>query len=85
LARGTIINKNVKTLTIGEIVKELRIQKNIPLCTLAKKAKIPYQSLQNMENGTKPNFDYVVAIAKALDVPLEKFTTEGRKVIEPKS
>lgn len=76
LARKTI------TRSIGEVVKELRLEKGMSICNLARKAKIPYQSIQNIENGNKPNFDYVVSIAKALDEPLEKFIIERRNINE---
>jgi transcriptional regulator with XRE-family HTH domain len=70
--------------TIGEVVKELRKIKGIRICSLAQKAKIPYQTLQGHENGhvKVPGFDIVYKLAIALDEPLETFGLERRKIIE---
>lgn len=79
--------KNTKSQsyrTIGEIVKELREIKSIRICSLARKAKIPYQTLQGIENGhvKVPGFDIVDKLAIALEEPLETFRLERRKIIE---
>lgn len=84
-ARGKIKRNVVIIRSIGDVVKELRIQRQMNITALADKAKIPYQSVQNIEKGTKPNFEYVERIAKALNVPLETFSIERRKVCEENS
>lgn len=78
-----ILKKQPKIKTIGTLVKELREEQGLSLYRLAKTSKIPYSTLSSMESsGKNATFDCVEKLAKALNVPLETFSVERRKVYE---
>jgi len=74
----------VKMKRIGEVIRENREQKKLTVYRLAKLACIPYQTVQGIENGhiVNPRFDTTVAIARALNVPIETFFVERRIAYE---
>lgn len=75
------LKKNPKVKTIGELVKELRESQGMSVYRLSKLSKIPYSTLTSMESsGKKATFECVEKVSKALDVPLETFSFERRKI-----
>ena len=66
-------------MRIEYLIKEIRHSKNITLRELSKKTGIAVGYLSEIErNEKKPKFDYVVLIAKALNVKLEELYKEIR-------
>lgn len=53
---------------IGKRIKEVRQERGLSLPQLAKRAKIAYQTIQNLENGKTQGSKHIVDIAKALEV-----------------
>ena len=59
---------------LGDKLKELRKQRNISQQKVSYRTHISPVQLSRYENGkTMPNFQNLVKIAKALEVPLEYF------------
>lgn len=68
------MNKEIK---VGNIIKNIRINKKFLLKDIAKKAGISASMLSQIEKGTaNPSLNTIKEIASALDVPLFKFFIE---------
>lgn len=65
-------------LNVGNIIKNIRINKNLLLKDIATKAGISSSMLSQIEKGTaNPSLNTIKEIANALDVPLFKFFIES--------
>lgn len=64
----------MQTITTGERLKELRIKQRMTQAELARRAGVQ-QSLVSMletgERGKRPEFETVIKLARALEVPLD--------------
>lgn len=66
-------------MRIEYLIKEIRQLRNMTLRELSKRTGISVGYLSEIErNEKKPNFDYMVLIAKALNVQLEDLYKEIR-------
>lgn len=66
-------------MRIEYLIKEIRESKNITLRELSRKTGISNGYLSEIErNEKKPSFDYMILIAKALNVQLEELYKEIR-------
>ena len=62
----------------GERLKNARLLRGLTLTELAGKTDISKQSLSQYENGSIPDIQRVMAIARALDFPAEYFLQEDK-------
>lgn len=66
-------------MRIEYLIKEIRQSKNITLRELSRRTGISNGYLSEIErNEKKPSFDYMILIAKALNVQLEELYKEIR-------
>ncbi len=66
-------------MRIEYLIKEIRQSKNITLRELSRKTGISSGYLSEIErNEKKPSFDYMILIARALNVQLEELYKEIR-------
>ena len=66
-------------MRIEYLIKQIRNDKNITLRELSRKTGISSGYLSEIErNEKKPSFDYMILIAKALNVQLEELYKEIR-------
>ena len=73
------ILKNGDAMRIEYLIKQIRNEKNITLRELSRKTGISSGYLSEIErNEKKPSFDYMIIIAKALNVQLEELYKEIR-------
>ena len=62
----------------GERLKNARLLRGLTLTELAERTEISKQSLSQYENGSIPDIQRVVTIARALDFPTEYFLQEDK-------
>jgi transcriptional regulator with XRE-family HTH domain len=66
---------------IGKRIKEVRIQRNASQLVIANRAKCSMHDLSRYENGHKlPSLPTFLALAKALNVPVDELLRAGRPV-----
>lgn len=57
--------------TIGERIKERRLELRLTQCEVASKAKITYQTVLNAEKGGKITVSTLQSICNALEINIE--------------
>lgn len=73
------ILKNGDAMRIEYLIKQIRNNRNMTLRELSRKTGISSGYLSEIErNEKKPSFDYMILIAKALNVQLEELYREIR-------
>ena len=66
-------------MSISNVIKELRLKKEITQEELAKKLNISTQAVSKWENGGSPDIDMIPAIAEYFDVSID-YLFERKKI-----
>src|SRR5580693_7460441 len=76
--------REIREMEIGRKLRELREDKNLSQGDLEKKTGLLRCYTSRVENGyTVPSVGTLVKYARALDVPLYRFSTDGKFVRPP--
>lgn len=74
------VPKKKSKTAFGDRLRALREESGLTLADLSERAGMHLQSLSRLERGDRsPQWDTVVALAKALGCELEEFLPEGGK------
>jgi transcriptional regulator with XRE-family HTH domain len=75
---STAVAKKKGTTPFGRKLRKLREESGLTLADLSERAGIHLQSLSRLERGERePQWNTVLALAKALGCELVEFLTEG--------
>ncbi len=78
------ISKGVESIVIGENIRRIRKEKGLTIKDISKKADLTKGLISQIENNkANPSINSLMAIAKALNVPIASFFDQNGKMENP--